>query len=144
MPTITVATFNAAKPAQRLQTWLEKAGVPTVLRDQRKLQRIWFLAKPYSSFHLDVDKDHFDKANALLSDWQESKHALADANRCPKCNSLRIEYPHMTRKFLLPTLFAHFLNLLGSNEHHFYCEECHFTWRRVYKAGKLPVNLPHS
>jgi hypothetical protein len=143
MHTVTIATFNDPKPAERLREWLEAAGVPTLVRDQRLLQKIWFLARPYSSFHLDVEKDHYTKANALLSDWQQEKHALADALCCPKCGSLRLEYPHMTRQFILPTLVAHFLALIGVAKHQFYCRECQHTWRWPSKTGGQPVNAPH-
>ena len=143
MHTITVATFNNAQPAERLRDWLEQAKVPTKVRDQRVLQRVWFQAKPYSAFHVDVDKDYLAKASALLCEWQESKRALAEAIRCPKCGSLRIEYPHMTRKFFLPTLLAHLLTFLHVTKHHFYCVECQHTWRWPSKTGALPVNLPH-
>src|SRR3972149_5824978 len=129
MQTVTVATFNSAQPAERLRDWLEQAGVPTKVRDQRALQRFWFLAKPYSSFHLDVEKDCLLKANPLLSEWQDSKRALAEAIRCPMCGALRIEYPHMTRKFLLPTLLAHLLTFFHVAKHHFFCVECQHTWR---------------
>src|SRR5436190_661895 len=137
MHTVTVATFNEAPPAERLRDWLERAGVPTKVRDQRVLQRLWFLAKPYSAFHLDVEKDHFVQANTLLSEWQESKRALADAIRCPQCGSLRIDYPHMTRKFILPTLVAHLLTFFRVTRHKFYCMECQHTFRQPSKAGAL-------
>src|SRR5689334_9681108 len=124
MTTLTVATFNTAGPAERLRERLENHGVPAVVRDQRTLQRFWFLAKPFAAFHLDVEKDYVDRAKGLLWDWQESKHLLAEAIRCPMCNSLRIEYPHMTRKFFLPTLFAHLANLVGLTKPSFYCQDC--------------------
>lgn len=56
MHTVTVATFNDPKPAECLRQWLEAAGIPTRVRDQRRLQRLWFLAKPYSSFQQPAGK----------------------------------------------------------------------------------------
>lgn len=143
MNTITIATFNTLQPAERLKEWLQQVGIPTKVRDQRRLQRLWFMAKPYSAFHLDVEKDYYSKANALLSEWHEHDRALAEAIRCPECGSLRLQYPQMTRWFLLPTVLAHVLAAVGIAKHQFYCEECHHTWRWPSKTGRLPVNLPH-
>lgn len=143
MSNITIATFNDSRPAVQLKEWLQQAGIPANVRDQRLLQRLWFLAKPYSSFHLEVQKDDYTKANALLCEWQQRDRALADAIRCPMCGSLRIEYPHMTRKFILPTLLAHVLTLFGVAKHHFYCGECQYTWRWPSRTGAMQVNLPH-
>ena len=89
MTTLTVATFNTAGPAERLRERLENHGVPAVVRDQRTLQRFWFLAKPFAAFHLDVEKDYVDRAKGLLWDWQESKHLLAEAIRCPMTHCSR-------------------------------------------------------
>ena len=143
MQTITIATFNDSQGAERIRQQLEAAGVPAMVRNQSLLQRIWFLAKPYSSFHLDVEKGYYLQANALLQEWQKSKHALAEALRCPKCGSLHLEYPYMTRKFILPTLLMHFATAVGVVKHRFYCIDCHHTWRWPSKTGGLPLPEPH-
>jgi transposase-like protein len=49
------------------------------------------------------------------------------ALRCPQCNSTRIEYPQLTRKFLTPAL-AGILFALKVFPKEFYCQDCHFTW----------------
>lgn len=143
MNNITVATFNAPQPAERLKKELQEAGVPAKVSDQHIFQRLWFLAKPYGAFHLDVQKEFHRRANALLFEWHAQNRALAEAVRCPMCGSLRVEYPQMTRKFILPTLIAHVLTLFRITKHHLYCMECHNTWRSPNKAGSLPVKLPH-
>jgi hypothetical protein len=51
-------------------------------------------------------------------------------HRCdplPACNSTRIQYPQLTRKFLTPAL-AGILLALKIFPKEFYCEDCHFTW----------------
>lgn len=143
MNNVTVATFNSVQPAEQLKEELQEAGIPAKVTDQHIFQRLWFLAKPYCSFHLDVQKDFHSQANALLIEWHARNHALSEAVRCPMCGSLRVEYPQMTRKFILPTLIAHLLTLLRITKHSLYCMECHNTWRLPNRTGSLPVKLPH-
>jgi DNA-directed RNA polymerase subunit M/transcription elongation factor TFIIS len=142
MKMVTIATFNNSQPAERFREWLEHAGIPAKVLDQRLLQKIWFLARPYSSFHVNIDRDSFEQAHALLSEAGEHSQLLAEAIRCPQCGSLRVEYPQMTRKFALPSLVAHGLTLFGI-KHEFYCQACQYTWRQPHKANGQPISLPH-
>ena len=143
MQNVTVATFNQSEPAQRVKERLGDEGIEARVLDQRALQRVWFLAKPYSAFHLVVPKENFDQAAGLLELWHNEDGLLRDALRCPECGSLQIEYPQMTRKFVLPTLVAHVLVWCGLMEREFYCEECHHTWKSPGTVGSKPVHLPH-
>lgn len=141
---VTVATFNAIAPAERVRKALEKAGVPSLIRNQRTMQEWWFLAKPYAAIHLDVSAENLEKATALLSEWQDESGLLAQAIRCPACGSLRVHYPQTTRKFVMPTLLLHIIVLLGIAKHRFYCLDCQHTWQKPLRAGHLPVNFSHG
>jgi hypothetical protein len=119
-----------------LKRRLDAAGIPAGVHNERKLQRFWFLAKkPYASVQLQVAKEQMQSAQETLREWQTSDGALHDAIRCPSCGSLRVEYPQMTRKFVLPTLVAHVLHFLGLLDHKFYCDDCQLTWSAPTKMG---------
>jgi hypothetical protein len=142
MNPVTVATFNTQPAAEKVRDRLQSHGIPAKVSDQRAFQRIWFLAKPYGSVHLNVPKDNLQQTTELLADWQEHEEALSEALRCPQCGSLRVEYPQMTRKFALPTLIAHSLVLFGVMQHDFYCTECQHVWHWPTKAGNKPIKAP--
>lgn len=144
MNTITIATFNTGAAAEKVRQRLNDQGIQARVNNQRLLQRIWFLAKPYSAYHLEVPETELARADAALGALQDEEHALSEAIRCPKCASLKIEYPQMTRKFVLPTLIAHGLVFLGFMQHKFYCTECHQTWSRPTKAGARPLKVAHT
>jgi hypothetical protein len=63
---------------------------------------------------------------------------LPRAIRCPACGSLRVQYPQMTRRFLLPTLSLHLGIILRFIAHEAYCESCHWLWG----FPKHPVSAP--
>jgi hypothetical protein len=143
MRTATLATFHTAPPAVQLKNWLSRAGVPSRVRHVT-LQHWWSWQKPLPAFLLEVPHDHADHANALLFDWENSAHALDEAIRCPLCSALRIEYPHVPGKRVMPATFARLLMSLGIMRHHFSCEECGYSWRGSEFAANLqPANQSH-
>ncbi len=54
---------------------------------------------------------------------------MAEAMRCPSCHSRRVQFPQMTRKFILPTLMAQVFLLLGVLRPEYYCQDCHYAWQ---------------
>ncbi len=139
MNSLTIATFNTEEAAIVIRNRLRESGIPAELHDQKMLQRVWFLAKPYAAYHIEVPQEHLEPAQRLMSDWQADEAALSEALRCPECGSLKVEYPQMSRKFITPTLVAHGLALLGILHHRFYCVECHHTWPWPTKNGPRPL-----
>ena len=125
---IRVAVFNKPSPAQTLRGMLNKAGFTARLRDERKLQRYWFLTAPHASIYVEVPEESITAVKDHLSSHEETVLLLREAIRCPSCRSLRVEYPQMTRKNILPTLVAHALVMTHLMEPEYYCEECHYTW----------------
>jgi len=63
--------------------------------------------------------------------------ALQGAIRCPSCASLRVSYPQMTRKFILPTLLLHLGIIFRVIQHECYCEHCHFIWNLPDEKSRL-------
>src|SRR5436190_2628925 len=135
MEPVTVLTFNEPEQTEPLRQRLEQAGIPAVIYDERKLQRVFLCRESLAGIRVRVDRKDFDRARALLWEWHRRENALHDAIHCPECGSSRVQYPQFTRKFVLPN-FGALLCAIGLLEWQFYCQECQFTWPRKLKVPR--------
>ncbi len=124
---VTIATFNESAQAKHLKSRLDAAGVKADIHNEGHLQKVAFMSKPQASAKVMVTEEDFEKANKLMLDWEASDPAIGSAIRCPQCKSPRIEYPQLTRKFIVPAI-ASVLFALKIFQKEFYCQDCHFTW----------------
>lgn len=125
---VTIATFNEPAKAKQLKERFQKEGVKADVHNESHLQSVAFMSKPQANAKVMVEEEDFERANGLLNDWEANDPSLgAAAIRCPQCNSPRIEYPQLTRKFLTPAL-AGILFALKIFPKEFYCQDCHYTW----------------
>lgn len=127
MNMVTVMTFNERPDADAIQHRLTEAGVPSQVIDERRQQRYRFWAEEIAGIHIQVSRGDFERARNLFQQWRQSGQPDDKAVHCPQCNSSRVEFPQVTRKFLMPMTYA-FLCAIGVCEKRFYCEDCHFTW----------------
>ena len=127
MNMVTVMTFNERPDADAIQQRLTQAGVPNQVIDERRQQRYRFWAEEMAGIHIQVSRDNFERARDQLQQWHQSNPVGDKAVHCPQCGSSRVEFPQVTRKFLMPMSYA-FLCAIGVCEKRFYCEDCHFTW----------------
>jgi transposase-like protein len=125
---VTIATFSETAKAKRLQERLQQSGVKADIHNEGHLQQVAFMSKPQANVKLQVEDNDFERAQALLVEWETSDPDIGAAIiRCPQCNSSRIEYPQLTRKAITPAM-AGVLFALKIFPKEFYCEDCHFTW----------------
>lgn len=127
MKRVPVATFNELAPARRLQQRLAQAGFASFLRDESKLERLWFLSEPLAAIHVEVPQPDYLAARQVIQQWDATDGVLSEAVRCPDCGSARVEYPQITRKFLTPVVEALLMAVHGLPRK-FYCLDCQFTW----------------
>jgi predicted Zn-ribbon and HTH transcriptional regulator len=123
---VTIATFHEPAKAKHLKTRLQEAGVNADIHNEARLQMVAG-GKPQANAKVMVEEDQFEKANSLMHDWERNDADIGAAIRCPQCQSPRLEYPQLTRKFLTPWL-ASVLFALKIFPKEFYCQDCHFTW----------------
>jgi len=123
---VTIATYNEPAKAKRLKEKFREAGVKADLHNEANLQTYAFMSKPKANAHVMVDENDFARAQELMVEWEAADPDIA-ALRCPQCNSTRIQYPQLTRKFLT-TGMAAILLALKVFPKEYYCEDCHFTW----------------
>jgi hypothetical protein len=123
---VTIATYNEPTKAKRLKEKFREAGLQADLHNEANLQTFAFMSKPQANAKVMVDEKDFQRAQSLLVEWEAADPDIG-ALRCPQCNSTRIEYPQLTRKFLVPGVAAILLALKVFPKE-FYCQDCQFTW----------------
>ncbi|MGZ5025098.1 MAG: putative signal transducing protein, partial [Chthoniobacterales bacterium] len=124
---VTIATFNEPAKAKHLKNLLQQAGVKADIHNEAYLQTVTGMGHAQANAKVLVEETDFENANNLLHEWESTDPEVGAAIRCPQCKSPRIEYPQMTRKFLIPWL-ASVLFALKIFPKEFYCQDCHFTW----------------
>ena len=129
-PGVTVATFHERPTAEVFRDYLERKGMEANVQDERKLQRFWFLARPAAGVHVRVPREELGLGQELLGEWEATVPKAYRSIHCPSCGSSRVQYPQMTRKFILPTVVAQVGVRLGFLSPEYYCEDCHETWTR--------------
>jgi hypothetical protein len=123
---VTIATYNDQGKAKHLKEKFHQAGVKADVNNEANLQTYAFMAKPQANVKVKVEEDDFERAQQLMVEWEAADPDIG-AIRCPQCNSPRVEYPQLTRKFLTPAL-AGILFAMRMFPKEFYCQDCHFTW----------------
>lgn len=123
---VTIATFNEAAKAKHLKDRLQQAGLKADVHNEG-MQGVAFMGKPQANAKVMVDEQDFEAAHKLMVEWEPTDPDIGAAIRCPNCQSPRIEYPQMTRRFFTPWL-ANLLFAMKIFEKEFYCRDCQFTW----------------
>ena len=125
-PWAVLAVFGDLNASQAVEDFLTGKGLQARTYDDKLFRYFLFLRPPRVTFRVQVRQDEILSAeNYLVTGRPE---ALQRAIRCPFCASLRVSYPQMTRKFMLPTLMLHLGIILRVIGHECYCEHCHFIW----------------
>jgi hypothetical protein len=125
-PWTDVAVFEDLDTGKAVETLLTNQGLHARTYDDKLTRCFLFLRPPRVTFRLQVRESDFNRAQDFLR--ARARDGLPDAIHCPDCGSLRLSYPQMTRKFILPTIVLHVGILLRVLEHQCYCEDCHCMW----------------
>lgn len=133
---VAVASFDDPSDAEVLKVFLRKEGLEAEIQDERRLQRFWFMTGKRAGVHILVPGPQLELSKQALERWEQSGGKYHRPVHCPACNSARVQFPHMTRRFILPTLLAQAARVLGFIEPAFYCEDCHHTWTESEARGR--------
>ena len=123
-----VAIFENASDGKILEMALKDRGIETRTYNDKLLQCILFLCPPHATIRVQVRGKDFKNATYFVDHEPATSALLQRAIRCPSCGSLRVQYPQMTRRFLLPTLLLHLGIIFRVIVHEAYCESCHWLW----------------
>lgn len=142
MRTVTLATFNDRDHALPLLNRLQKEGFHAEVQDESKWQR-HRLAEKLASVKVSVEETEYEAAKSKLSEWNPTEHFLDQAVCCPECHGSNVDFPQVTRKFILPSIHALFYRL-GFEEKEFYCNTCQHTWplRAKVESERDALNWP--
>jgi hypothetical protein len=121
-----VAIFESVESGRVLEAFLRENGFDARTYDDKFFRYFLFLRPPRVTWRVQVRKHHFEDAVKTLD--ARLPAVLERALHCPSCGSLRVNYPQMTRKFVLPTVLLHLGIIFRVIEHQCYCENCHEMW----------------
>jgi len=127
-PWANVAIFENASDGKMLEMDLKNKGFETRTYNDKLLQCFLFLCPPHATIRVQVRGSEFKNAMYFVENEPAMATLLQKAIHCPSCSSLRVQYPQMTRKFLLPTLLLHLGIIFRVITHEAYCDSCHWLW----------------
>jgi hypothetical protein len=134
-PWATLAVFENVNDGQTLEAVLRNRGLNARTYNDKLLQLFLFLCPPHATFRVQVRENDLKSATDFLDNTPDASAILKRAMHCPACDSLRVNYPQMTRKFFLPTLLLHLGIIFRVVEHEAYCENCHCVWNLPKKGA---------
>lgn len=127
-----VALFESFEAGRSLEALLRDSGFEARTYNDKWFRYFLFLRPPQIVYHVQVRKGRLGEAIKFLE--TQAPLVLNRALHCPACNSLHLNYPQMTRRFILPTILLHLGIIFRVIEHECYCEHCHNMWN-------LPADL---
>lgn len=122
-----VAMFDDLEAGKALVGFLRDKRLEARTYDDKLFRYFLFLRPPRVTYRVQVRKGQFKFATELLHSSAPSA-VLDQALHCPACGSLRVNYPQMTRQFILPTVLLHLGIIFRVIGHQCYCEDCHEMW----------------
>jgi hypothetical protein len=123
---VDVAVFENVSDGKIFEAFLEERKFEARTYDDKLLRYFLFLRPPRITYRVQIRGSEFKVVSNLLE--KEYPPILGKAFHCPFCSSLRINYPQMTRKFILPTVVLHLGIIFRVIQHEAYCEHCHHIW----------------
>ncbi|HEX3855683.1 MAG TPA: hypothetical protein VHY30_00110 [Verrucomicrobiae bacterium] len=127
-PWVNVAVFENLNDGQALEMFLKNHRLEARTYDDKLFRCFLFLRPPRITYRVEVRGNVFRAATELLDGAPEATAILQRAIHCPSCGSLSVQYPQMTRKFILPTVMLHLGIIFRIIHHEAYCESCHHIW----------------
>ena len=123
---VNVAVFEKVNEGKMLEAFLTDIGIEARTYDDKALRYFLFLRPPHATYRVQVRNNDLKGVTELLE--SKAPVVLEKALHCPSCGSLRVNYPQMTRKFILPTVLLHLGIIFRVIGHECYCESCHHIW----------------
>jgi hypothetical protein len=123
---VDMAVFEDVNDGKMLEAFFRDKGLEARTNDDKAFRYFLFLRPPTVTYRIQVRHKHLESAGEHLH--KAAPAILEKALHCPSCGSLHVNYPQMTRKFILPTVLLHLGIIFRLMEHECYCENCHFIW----------------
>ena len=130
---VDVAVFKNVNDGKMLEALFRGKGLEARTYDDKAFRYFLFLRPPRVTYRVQVRQNHLESTNEFLD--MNAPAILEKAIHCPSCGSLHVNYPQMTRKFILPTVLLHLGIIFRVIEHECYCESCHYIWHLSQAAA---------
>jgi len=130
-----VAVFENLGDGKALETFLTGHWLESRTYDDKLFRYFLFLRPPHVTYRVQVHGNAFRAARELLA--KSTPAVLQQAMHCPSCGSLQVNYPQMTRKFIMPTVILHLGIIFRVIDHQCYCEHCHEMWNPLEKNAVI-------
>ena len=140
-PWSNIAIFENPGDGQLLEMDLKNKGFDARTYNDKLLQFFLFLCPPHATIRVQVRGNDFKNAAYFVDHEPAASALLQKAIRCPSCGSLRVQYPQMTRRYLLPTLLLHLGIIFRVIVHEAYCESCHWLWSLPKARVSAPAKV---
>ncbi len=127
---VTIATFNEPAKAKHLKDRFQQSGLKADIHNEGHEQAARLVGKPQANVKVLVEEEDFTQAQKLMIEWEPTDPDIGCAVRCPQCQSPRIQYPQLPRKFPFVPGLASILLATKLFPKEFYCEDCHYTWTK--------------
>lgn len=138
-----VAVFEDLSDGQALEQFLVDRRLQARTYDDKAFRHFLFLRPPRVTYRVQVHANAFRAVTELLEKSPEASAMLERALHCPSCGSLHVQYPQMTRKFIMPTVILHLGIIFRAIDHECYCESCHNIWN-LSKHEAAAVHDDHA
>ncbi len=142
---VDMAMFEKRNDGKILEAFFKDQGLKARTYDDRLFRYFLFLRPPRVTYRVQVRTNDSQAVAGLLA--AKAPAAVEQALHCPSCGSLQVNYPQMTRKFIMPTVMLHLGIVFRLIEHTCYCEHCHEMWnlskdavvRKEHAAEPFPM-----
>lgn len=125
---VNLAVFEQERDARKLEKYLQDHKFETRTYDDKIMRLLLFLRPPEKTYRVQVRGGDLKTVAHIVKHEADAVPFLKDSLHCPSCGALCVQYPQMTRRFIMPTVILHAGILLRLIEHEAYCESCHFIW----------------
>lgn len=131
---VTVRSYLHVHEAQMAKSFLESYGLETLLQDQHTINIQWFYSNALGGVKLQVLAKDLDQAHQLLSEVDNKKHHLQDADliegpHCPKCQSTKTELlPSTSKGWSLISFYVFHIVWPFLQKDHWFCHACQHSW----------------
>ena len=125
---VNVAVFEQESDARKFEKYLQEKKFEARTDDEKLMRLFLFLRPPQKTYRVQVRESDFKTVSYLVKHEPDAEKYLKDSLHCPSCGALCVQYPQMTRRFVLPTVLLHAGILLRIIDHEAYCQSCHFIW----------------
>jgi len=137
-----VAMFESYDAAKVLETFLRDNGFESRTYDDKWFRYFLFLRPPRLTYKIQVRRARLTEAFKLVETRPPA--VITKALHCPACGSLHVNYPQMTRRFVLPTVLLHLGIIFRVVQHQCYCEHCHHMWTLLADQSDHKPRVPRS